>query len=246
MELKEADKFFVTAGRMAALKSGLKDKNCRRIFLGGLPGSSPAMLFGGMERDKNPSLIVADDMDSAGYLYHDLCQIMGEESVAIFPSGYKRDIKYGQPDAPQQILRTETLEAIRRSDKKLRYVVSYPEALAEKVADREKFAVESVTVKKGDKLLLSELVEKLRLLGFHETEYVYEPGQFARRGSIVDVYSYSHELPYRIDFFDDEVDSMRSFEVETQLSEKRYDEVSIVAPGASETGEKGISLLEYM
>ena len=261
MELKEADLLFATPGRLGALEKGLKDNDCRRIFLGGLPGSSPAMLFGALRKSGVPGLIVADDMDSAGYMYHDLCQILGEESVAIFPSGYKRDIKYGQPDPPQQILRTETLDALRGADavgkKKrkskeeesgsgLRYVVSYPEALAEKVADRKDFEVASLTVRRGQKLLLSELVEKLRMLGFNETEYVYEPGQFARRGSIVDVYSYSHELPYRIDFFDDEVDSMRSFEVETQLSRTRHEEVSIVAPGASESGGNGISLLEYM
>ena len=256
MKLQEADALFATPGRTGALEKGLKDKNCRRIFIGGLPGSSPAMLFAGLPESGSPALVVADDMDSAGYLYHDLCQILGDDRIAIFPSGYKRDIKYGQPDPPQQILRTETLDSIRMSERKkgakgkkgegLRFVVTYPEALAEKVADREEFEVASVTVKRGQKLLLSELVEKLRLLGFRETEYVYEPGQFARRGSIVDVYSYSHELPYRIDFFDDEVDSMRSFEVETQLSEARHEEVSIVAPGASESEERGISLLEYM
>ncbi|MBD5236102.1 MAG: transcription-repair coupling factor [Bacteroidales bacterium] len=231
-----------------------------KIYLGGLPGSAPAMLFGELPSGREPALVIADDMDSAGYMYHDLCQIMGEESVAIFPSGYKRDIKYGQPDPPQQILRTETLDALRRSyerkgkgkkkgkeeEVRLRYVVTYPEALAEKVADRTSLDTSTVNVRKGEKLLLSELVSRLRELNFRETEYVYEPGQFARRGSIVDVYSYSHELPYRIDFFDDEIDSIRSFVVETQLSEQRHDAVSIVAPGASESGEKGISLLEYM
>ena len=259
MELKEADLLFATDARTEALEKGLKNKECPRIYLGGLPGSSPAMLLGGMKEDGRPALVIADDMDGAGYIYHDLCQILGEERIAIFPSGYKRDIKYGQPDPPQQILRTETLDALRRtaaagkSKKKgndkggtLRYVVTYPEALAEKVADRKDFDTATINVKKGEKLLLSELVEKLRLLGFRETEYVYEPGQFARRGSIVDVYSYSHELPYRVDFFDDEVDSIRSFVVETQLSEKRHDSISIVAPGASETGGTGISLLEYM
>ncbi|MDE6681873.1 MAG: transcription-repair coupling factor, partial [Muribaculaceae bacterium] len=130
MELKEADLLFTTPARIGALEKGLKDKKCRRIFLGGLPGSSPAMLFGALHKQGTPALIVMDDMDSAGYMYHDLCQILGEENIAVFPSGYKRDIKYGQPDPPQQILRTETLDALR-SKKGLRYVVSYPEALAE-------------------------------------------------------------------------------------------------------------------
>lgn len=246
MTLREAAGLFCTPARLAAVEKALGSRRSRRILLGGLAGSSPAMLLSGLTLRGGPALVVADDQDAAGYIYNDLRQLGEPGSVAIFPSGYRRAIKYGQPDPPQQILRTETLDALSRGDRTLRYMVTYPEALAEKVRPREEVWERSVEVRKGMKLLLSELVTSLRELGFSETEYVYEPGQFARRGSIVDVYAYSHELPYRIDFFDDEVDSIRSFNVETQLSEKRHDRVSVVAPGTSEGTDTGISLLEYV
>lgn len=266
MELIEADRIFATAARTAATEKILADKAVRSAFLGGLPGSAPAMLLAALKAPKHPYLIIADDFDDAGYIYNDLCQIFssgtqekpakdsrkakkGETSdsgcVAIFPSGYRRAIKYGQPDAPQQILRTETLDALRRGSG-LRFVVTCPEALAEKVAATDRLSQSSVVLKKGGTMLLSDLCVRLRELGFKEVEYVYEPGQFAHRGSIVDVYSYSNELPYRIDFFDDEIDSIRMFNVETQLSESTVDEVSIVSPSASESADGGISLLEFM
>lgn len=211
MELKEADKLFATATRISALEKVLYDKKTRRLLLSGLEGSSSAMLFAGIRPTAHPHIIIADDLDSAGYIYNDLCQIAGPDAVGIFPSGYKRDIKYGQPDAPSQILRTEVLDALGDKKGEMRFVITYPEALAEKVADAATIADNSISLKIGSHTILSDLTGRLRELGFRETEYVYEPGQFARRGSIVDVYSYSCELPYRIDFFDDEVDSIRSF-----------------------------------
>lgn len=246
MELREADKLFATEARTAAVEKALGDKKIKRLLLSGLEGSSAAMLFAALKPQKHPALIVADDFDTAGYIYNDLCQILGPEAVGIFPSGYKRDIKYGQPDAPSQILRTEVLNALGDKKSPLRYVISYPEALAEKVADATTIAGNSVSLKVGGRIILSDLTGRLRELGFRETEYVYEPGQFARRGSIVDVYSYSCELPYRIDFFDDEVDSIRTFNVETQLSEEKLESINVLPPSSSETSEKGISLLEFV
>lgn len=246
MELKEADKLFATAAKTAAVEKALADKKIKGLLLSGLEGSSAAMLFACLKPGKRPFLIVADDLDSAGYIYNDLCQIVGQECVGIFPSGYKRDIKYGQVDAPSQILRTEVLDALGDKKSAVRFVVSYPEALAEKVADAITIADNSVSLKVGSRIILSDLTGRLRELGFRETEYVYEPGQFARRGSIVDVYSYSCELPYRIDFFDDEVDSIRTFNVETQLSEQRLDGVNILPPSSSHSADEGISLLEFM
>lgn len=246
MELREADKLFATEARTAAVEKALGDKKIKRLLLSGLEGSSVAMLFAALKPQKHPALIVADDFDTAGYIYNDLCQILGPEAVGIFPSGYKRDIKYGQPDAPSQILRTEVLNALGDKKSPLIYVISYPEALAEKVADAATIADNSVSLKVGGRIILSDLTGRLRELGFRETEYVYEPGQFARRGSIVDVYSYSCELPYRIDFFDDEVDSIRTFNVETQLSEEKLESINVLPPSSSETSEKGISLLEFV
>lgn len=215
------------------------------MSLTGLVGSAPAMFFAMVEGGKSPLLIIANDITEAGYIYNDIRNIAGEESVAVFPSGYKRDIKYGQVDPPSQMLRADVLERLRSSSRSLRCVVTCPEALAEKVAERKELDDKTIRIKTGEKLVMSEVVARLIDIGFDSVEYVYEPGQFARRGSILDVYSYAGELPYRIDFFDNDVDTIRTFNVETQLSEEKLAEISIVPASTCDT-TIGISLLEYM
>ena len=245
MQLKEADALFATPTRVGALCKAIDDKKIKRIRLNGLKGSAAALLFAALPERKQPYLIVADDMDSAGYIYHDLCQTAGADKVAVFPSGYRRDIKYGQQDPPSQILRTETLDAWGKKDHPV-WVVTCPEALAEKVPAPKALSAATVTLKTGKKVEMGEVRKRLRELGFKEVDYVYEPGQFAVRGSIMDVYSYSGELPYRIDWFDDEVDSIRLFNVETQLSERKMETVSIVPSSTAGSGEGGVSLLDYL
>ena len=243
MTLKEAARLFATETRMKALTDLIDDRKTRRISLTGLKGSASALHFSQLPQRKQPYIIIADDLDTAGYIYHDLCQTEGEDKVAIFTSGYRRDIKYGQIDPPSQILRTETLDAWHRKDHP-RWVVTCPEALAEKVPSAENLSENTLELKAGKKSIMSDVKIRLRELGFKETDYVYEPGQFAVRGGILDVYSFSGELPYRIDYFDDEIDSIRAFNVETQLSERRLDSVSIV-PADARDGAGGISLLEF-
>lgn len=229
---------------MEALRALLDDGNARRIALTGLRGSAAAFLFAALPPKKYPYIIVADDIDAAGYIYHDLCQTAGEKAVAIFTSGYRRDIKYGQPDPPSQILRTETLDAWNRKDHPV-WVVTCPEALAEKVPSRGRLSDNTIVLTSGKKSDMGAVKARLRELRFKEVDYVYEPGQFAVRGSILDVWSFSGELPYRVDYFDDEIDSIRAFNVETQLSEKKLDSVSVVPADASEVSADGISLLEF-
>ena len=244
MTLKEAARLFASGGRVGPLADALNDKTVRRVALTRLPGSAPAVLMASLDLGR-PALVVADDFDAAGYLYNDLSQILGPEAVAVFPSGYRRDIKYGQPDPPSQILRTETLDAIANS-KKLRWIVSCPEALAEKVPAPESLADDSLTIRKGERVSQSDVVSRLLELGFRTADYVYEPGQFARRGSILDVYSFSAELPYRFDFFDDEIDSIRTFNIETQLSEKSVDSASLLPSVTSGAAAQGVSLLDFI
>lgn len=191
-----------------------------------------------------PILVVGDSADDAGYLYHDLSRLAGEEAVTLFPSGYKRDIKYGQVDGPSRILRTETLERWWH-DPQLRFVVTYPEALAEKVASREEIAGHTLRLRKGVAADLTATTRWLRDNGFREVDYVYEPGQWARRGSILDIFGYSHELPYRLDFFGDDIESIRTFNIETQLSEERLDEIA-VTPALEEQSGRGVSAMEFM
>lgn len=244
MKLSEADRLFATPARIEALTALLDDRKARRIALTGLRGSAAALLFAALPVKKYPYIIVADDIDAAGYIYHDLCQTAGEKAVAIFTSGYRRDIKYGQPDPPSQILRTETLDAWNRKDHPV-WVVTCPEALAEKVPSRGRLSDNTIVLTSGKKSDMGAVKARLRELRFKEVDYVYEPGQFAVRGSILDVWSFSGELPYRVDYFDDEIDSIRAFNVETQLSEKKLDSVSVVPADASEVSADGISLLEF-
>ena len=245
--VSDLEKRFAKAPSVAALSRLLSDSKCRRFALTGLAGSSLAMLLTCCRRSKHPVVIVADDVDDAGYIYSDLVRLSrNPDAVQILPSGYKRGIRYGQPDPPSVILRTEALGALAAPESPLRWLVTYPEALVEKVPCAGKIADATLRVRIGDKLLPGDLTARLPELGFVKTDYVYEPGQFARRGSIVDIYSYAFELPYRIDFFDDEVDSIRTFNVETQLSEQKCDGVEIVGALQDEAADEEVSLPEFL
>ena len=176
-------------------------------------------------------LFVMDDAEEAGYFYHDLVQLMGSSRVLFFPSSYRRAIKYNQRDGGNEVLRTEVLSQLSSLDSQL-YIVTYPEALAESVVSRQQMEESTMGVKVGMTLDFSDLEQRMDSLGFQRVDYVYEPGQYAMRGSIVDVFSYSSEEPFRIDFFGDEVDSIRTFDVQTQLSDHTVNEFSIVAATA--------------
>ena len=244
MEIKRLSDLFNNSARVSALKKMLQSKRMRVIGIDGLAGSSAAMLFSRLPRQEQPYLIIANDMDEAGYIYNDLCQLSTDGEVLIFPSGYKRDIKYGQVDAPSEILRTEVLNQWHTS-KSLRWVVTFPEALAERVTSRQRVEQTTVSLAVGQTVDLGQTVRRLREVGFHEVDYVYEPGQFSVRGSILDVYSFSNELPYRVDFFGDEIDSIRTFNVETQLSQEQVESVGILYKQDGDQAD-GTSLLDYV
>ena len=188
-------------------------------------------------------LVVMNDLDDAGYVYHDLTQMMGEEQVLFFPSSYKRAIKYNQKDAGNEILRTEVLTKVAETQDLI--VVTYPDAMAERVVSKKELNENTLAVKVGDEFDISDLEKRIFDLGFERTDYVYEPGQFAIRGSIVDVYSFSSDMPYRIDFFGDEVDSIRSFDVQSQLSQGKVEMMTIV-PEMKIDGTEYISFLEFL
>ena len=178
-------------------------------------------------------MFVGQDADEAGYFYHDLTQLIGNDNVLFFPSSYKRAVKYGQRDAANEILRTEVLTRLSPyqtggTAAPFLYIVTYPGALSELVVSQQHLDERRISIKRGQRVDIIDVEHKLREFGFSQQDYVYEPGQFAVRGSILDVYSYSCELPYRIDFFDDEVDSIRTFEVEDQLSKDLCQEIAIV------------------
>ncbi len=245
MEITELDGLFMTPARRKALAGVLALAERGRVELRGLAGSAPAMVFAALEGLKAPLLVVGDSLDDAGYLYQDLTKLLGDDAVSMFPSGYKRDIKYGRVDPPSQIMRIETLNRWN-DDPALRVVVTYPEAMAEKVASRKSLSDHTLALKVGEEIDLEQTRRWLRENGFKEEDYVYEPGHFAVRGSILDIFGYSSELPYRIDLFGDEIDSIRAFNIETQLSEQKLESVSVTANVGGSGDVGGESVLEFI
>jgi transcription-repair coupling factor (superfamily II helicase) len=222
----------------------------RRIRLKGLCGSAAATFLAPIKNSLGCIfLCIMNDAESAGYFYHDLCQVAGEERVLFFPSAYKRSIKYGQLDSANEILRTEVMGAIQthatHPGEGGLMVVTSPEALAEKVVQREQLQQNMLHIRRGEQVAISHVVDVLNGYGFQRVDYVYEPGQFAVRGSIIDVFSYSSEYPFRIDFFGDEIDSLRTFEVDTQLSREQIDTITVI-PDLAEAEVRGLSLVEVL
>ena len=227
MTIQEIDHLYGRSPQAKALLELLGKNNLKTIFLQGLVCSSAPIFFASIrEQLHKTALFVLDDADEAGYFYHDLVQILGQESVFFFPSSYRRAIKYGQKDAANEILRTEVLA--RLSQNKPIFIVSYPDALAELVLTKKNLDERILQLSVGQQISLTQISHTLHEFNFDETDYVYEPGQFAVRGSILDVYSYSCEYPFRIDFFGDEIDTIRTFEVETQLSKDKRETIEIV------------------
>ena len=249
MEIQQLCSVFLKHPQVKALAGLLANQKARQMALPGLCASATPMIFASLAaKIKRPVLFVLHDADEAGYFYHDLTQIIGSANVLFFPSAYKRAAKYGQRDHASEILRTETLARLgnpENSEPVSLYLVTYPQALAEMVVNRSQLDERMLTLKIGQQISITAIARQLRELGFTETDYVYEPGQFALRGSIIDVYSYSCELPYRIDFFGDEIDTIRTFQLETQLSAGRKDNIEIV-PELARTKEQKIPLPEFL
>jgi len=222
-------------------------KGKKHFLLSGLYASARSVVLAGLADAR--MLVVMDNADEAQYLFGDLRTLSMEketvnQSVFFFPVSHRR--RQGEDEA-MAIQRTEVLSAVlKRFSSGSFVVVTYPEAIIEPVPVPERLSDRTLLLKTGDALQISRLGEQLADLGFTRVDFVYEPGQYAVRGSIVDVYSYSHEDPYRIDFFGDEVDSIRTFELETQLSQDKIDSIQIVAPQAEEDAGKVCTLLDYL
>ena len=256
MEIREISNIYSALPQCGAFLKAVNDESVKHLFLKGMVASSAPVFFAaaasridnGKKGAQKPltAVFILQDNDEAGYFYHDLTQILGTDNVLFFPSSYRRAVKYGQRDAANEILRTETLSRLsaahtagKGKDKPgFLYVVTCPEALSELVVSKRNLDERTISIGVGDIVNLTDLGRKMRNLGFEEVDYVYEPGQFAMRGSIVDVYSYSSELPFRIDFFGDEVDTIRTFEVADQLSKDSKETVQIVPELAQTVTDK--------
>ncbi|MBO7119067.1 MAG: transcription-repair coupling factor [Bacteroidaceae bacterium] len=232
MEIQKLLGIFARHPGVKALAAELQRESRHTIQLSGLQGSCAPLVFASLaERAPQvlnvPYVFVLNDEEEAGYYYHDLTRLLGDQQVLFFPSSYKRAIKFGQRNAGQEILRTEVLSRLSAGSLPL-FIVTHPQALAELVVNRQKLDEQTLGLSVGERVDIMFVQETLLSFGFNRTDYVYEPGQFAVRGSIIDVWSYSSELPYRIDFFGDEVDSIRTFEVHSQLSRDRQQSISLI------------------
>lgn len=244
MNIQDIQQLYGASPQAGALRKALEDKSVKTVFLQGLMASAAPMLFAGMAGQLSKTILfILQDADEAGYFYHDLTQVLGNQQVLYFPSSYRRAVKYGQRDAANEILRTEVLSKLAAG--KPLYIVASPESLCELVVSKRKLDEGTVRLNVGQTVDLTQLKKNLLAFGFQEVDYVYEPGQFAARGSIVDVYSFSSEWPFRIDFFGDEVDTIRTFDVQDQLSKDRRQTIEIVPQLTSEDGEK-VSFLHFL
>ncbi|WP_439182360.1 transcription-repair coupling factor [Carboxylicivirga taeanensis] len=203
--------------------------------LKGLTGSLKSVIQAALLKE-GPHLVILNDREEAAYLYNDIAQLCGARFVSFLPSSYKRSPEYGQKDSQNVLLRTEALSQLHSGKNEL-FVISYPEALVEKVLSADLLEENRLIINKGDQLDISFITDVLNEYHFQRVDFVFEPGQYSVRGSIIDVYSFSDEDPYRIDFFGDEVDSIRKFNLENQLSKEKLEQVTIV-PNLTENQNK--------
>ncbi len=208
----------------------LKTNNAYRLQLKGMAGSQDAVLASAVYTiNHQHQLFVMHDKEEAAYFYTDLKNLLNDEKeVMLFPTSYKRPYSFDDTENANILMRAEVLNRLNQKTGKGELIVTYPEALTEKVINKKSLVENTLGAKVGEKLDVNFLSEMLAEYGFERTEFVYEAGQYAVRGGIVDVFSYANDLPYRIELFGDEIESIRTFDPDTQLSVETKKSISII------------------
>ncbi|MGV3705725.1 MAG: transcription-repair coupling factor [Arcticibacter sp.] len=233
--------------RVESLVSVLNSSKNPRVHVKGLIGSSDAMVATATYFIQHTNMLfVLPDRDEAAYFQSDLESLL-EKEVLIFPSSYRKPFEFTQPDSGNVLMRAEVLNELIHSTEYGKVIVTYPEALAERVINRDSLEKNTLEIGISNKLSIEFINEFLIEYDFERVDFVYEPGQFSIRGGIVDIFSFSHDLPYRIEFFGDFVESIRTFQIEDQLSQEHVKTITIVPNVQSKfLTEHNISLLEYI
>ena len=228
------------------LQKELKQKG-NTVYLNELVGGALTFyLAAAVSKSAGLHILVAEDRDAAAYAMNDLYALVDEKRVLFFPSAYKRSVLYGKEDAEGVVMRTNTMNAISSMQSGDYLIVcTYPDALAERVVAAEELAEQSVKINRGDRIDIDILVDQLDNQGFERVDFVYEPGQYSVRGGIVDIFSYSESRPYRLDFFDDEVESLRRFEIGNQLSSERLESVTIIG-NINRSEQRSVSFASFV
>ena len=220
-------------------------KESAKVQLKSFVGSSKSIVAASIIKEsKSPQLFILNDKESANYFINDLENLLNHE-VYFYPASYRRAYQIEETDNSNILLRAEVLNKL--NNKRNSIIVSYPEALSEKVVSRRVLKQKTITLSEGDIHHPSLLEEQLIENKFSEVDFVTDPGQFSVRGGIIDVFSYADENPFRIEFFDDEIESIRTFNINTQLSVENKNKISIIPnTEAKKIKEKQVSLLEYL
>jgi transcription-repair coupling factor (superfamily II helicase) len=250
LDLTKIYKIYQSHPSFQEIRQHLEKKELFRLSLHGLVGSSVSMFFSALaETSSKVHLCVFEDKDAAAYFYSDVKNMLHKDPILFFPSSYKRSVQYKQPDNGNIILRTNVLNRLNQYTEKESgrlVIISHPEALTEKVSSKQNIDDNTLQIHAGEKISIEFIHEVLDEYGFELVDFVYEPGQYALRGGLVDVFSFTAEYPYRIDFFGDEVETIRSFEVESQLSKLTYNKISILPNLETRGSSHKNSLLETL
>ncbi|MBA0883378.1 transcription-repair coupling factor [Flavobacterium undicola] len=217
-----------TSPKVIQITAALQEKNTAKLHLSGLLASSISFVIRSLfKKSELPFLVILNNKEEAAYYLNDLEQMVGEQDVLFYPSSYRRPYQIEETDNANVLLRAEVLNRIN-SRKKPAVIVSYPEALFEKVVTRRDLDKNTLKVSVGDKISIDFINEVLFEYEFKRVDFITEPGEFSVRGGIVDVFSFSNDNPYRIEFFGDEVESIRTFDVATQLSLAQQKKITII------------------
>ena len=252
MQINELQQLIDMHPELDVLSQELSKKGNKHFLLNGLHASARALILHSLTSRLSARqqgcvfLIVLDNADDAQYLYADLRALGNDNEVYYFPTPHRR--RQGIDEA-MAVQRTEVLSALlsengKRKTENGNIIVTYPEAIADSVPNPKALEANKISLHVGEEIAISTLTNMLLELHFQRVDFVYEPGQFAVRGGIVDVYSYAHDIPFRIDFFGDEIDSIREFELETQLSQNKVDRIDIVSAN-SDNGNETL-IIDYL
>jgi transcription-repair coupling factor (superfamily II helicase) len=245
VEIKKLLDLYYENPKIQELLDTIGKNNATKINVSGLVGSSKSFVSTALFKKFTSSILfIANEKEDAAYLYNDLFNLLDQQKVFFFPSSFKRSIKYKQTDTSNIILRTETINKIQSSSQNI-IIVSYPEAIAERIVDQRSFTSQKIEYKTDQKITIEEIHQKLEEFNFERTDFVFQPGQYSIRGSIIDIFSYSNRDPIRIDFFGDEIESIRTFNIENQLSKKKLDSIILIS-NISDNSEKSSSIFDFI
>lgn len=229
MKARDLVKLYKNDGLTQTIAEALKPNEHNAIQLKGLVGSLDAVLAAAIYGINHQNhLFVLHDKEEAAYFHNDLQNLVGDKEVLFFPTSYKRPYEFEETENANILMRAEILNRINHKASTGELIVTYPEALTEKVINRRSLNKNTFTAKVGEQIDIEFLSELLSTYDFERTDFVYEPGQFAVRGGIIDVFSYAHDLPYRLELFGNEIESIRTFDPNNQLSVDTVKEINII------------------